>query len=127
MNWFNFLILFMVLRTWLEVWFQGDLFVVLRANVEARTLQPSRLSLLWEGLICPFCHAHHAGVVLALCMLLVLTRPTSVGAFLWLLPQAVAFGWAAGHLSWWLNSFLPHELRYSRPRETHDGCDSDSG
>lgn len=128
MNLFYFAILLLVLRAWLEMWFQGDLFVVIRAKVEAKAA--AKPSFFYEALLCPFCHAHHAGGLLAAIMLVVLYADRFLQPWwtpLWLLPQAIAYGWAAGYLSWCLDNVLPMQLRYSRERDFYVGSDNEAG
>jgi hypothetical protein len=123
-NFFYFTVLVLTLRAWLEIWFQGDLFVVLRAHMESRLSQ--RSNFLEEALLCPFCHAHHGGVLFAAVMLVVLYADRFLTPWwtpLWLIPQAIAYGWAAGYLAWSLDNVLPEAIRYTRPRDffPHDG------
>lgn len=128
---FNFLILCLFLRVFLEVWFQGDLFVGLFARVEAqarvvpvrswRRLVYNQLTFyggIFEALVCEFCCAHHAGAVLATVGLFVFHPPATLYAAFTTLLAGICYGYAAGHLVWFLDrGVVPHELQYSRPRE----------
>lgn len=110
---FHFLIVLLVLRTWLEIWYHGDMCMVLYAKIEANAAANKSPAWLWEALLCTFCHPHHAGVILAGCTLAV----EHADNLSWLLaPQAVAFGWAAGYIAWAADEFLPYPIRYMRER-----------
>jgi hypothetical protein len=128
---FHFLILCLILRVFVEVWFQGDLLVGLRARAEAMTrVEPirtwSRLPYnlltfyggVYEAVVCEFCCAHHVGGVLATVGLFVMRPPTTLYAAFTTLFAGLCYGYAAGHLVWFLDRWLvPYELKYSRPRE----------
>lgn len=119
-----------------DVWRNGSLFAGHRADLQARqdgTDPESWWQLVYELLLCSFCHTYQLGIWLLVLLTVsdALAWPDLLRTLLHFLNceqppaaivnmpvgqliRAAVFGVAAARLSWIINGLLPPHLRYNR-------------